>query len=76
MAGCMNSCGDPDNPTTKKSTYAICRKLMDAYDEQVGSVTCAAIKGRTGGPILMPCHECVRTAAGIAYDILVAPQNQ
>ncbi len=76
VAGCMNSCGDPDNPTTKKSTYAICRKLMDAYDEQVGSVTCAVIKGRTGGPILMPCHECVRTAAGIAYDILVAPQNQ
>lgn len=76
VAGCMNSCGDPDNPTTKKSTYAMARELLDAYDEQVGSVTCATIKGRHGGPVLMSCHECVRTAAGIAYDLLVAPQNQ
>lgn len=72
VAGVVNSTANLDHPDSKASTYKVCRVLMDRYGETVGSTTCAVIKGRTGGPVLMPCHDCVQTAAGIAYDVLVA----
>lgn len=70
-AGLATSTRNLEAPNSKAATYTVCRELMDRYQEAVGSVTCGVIKGRTGGPVLMACHECVRTGAAVAYDVLL-----
>ena len=71
VAGLVGSSRNLEHPDSKKRTYAVCRELTQRYEDAVGSVTCGVIKGRTGGPVLLPCHPCVLTGAGIGYDVLV-----
>lgn len=71
VSGLVGSTRRLDAPDSKAVTYAVGRDLLGRYRDAVGSVTCAQIKGRTGGPVLMACHDCVGTGAGVAYDVLV-----
>lgn len=73
VAGILESTANLDHPDSKGATYRVCRQLMERYGELVGSTTCEVIKGRTGGEVLMACHDCVGVGAGVAYDVLVAP---
>jgi C_GCAxxG_C_C family probable redox protein len=72
VAGLLTSTRNLEHPDSKKITYGVCKQLLERYEEAIGSVQCATIKGKTGGPLLMPCQGCVTTAAGVAYDVLVA----
>lgn len=71
VAGLVGSTRNLEGPNSKQGTYQVSRELMQRYQDAVGSVTCGTIKGQTGGPVLMGCHQCVLTGAGIAYDVLV-----
>lgn len=74
-AGLMGSSRRLERPDSKGSTYQVARELTQRYEDEVGSATCQVIKGRTGGDMLRPCHQCVRTGAGIAYDVLLGPRS-
>ena len=71
VSGLVGSTRNLEAPNSKAATYAVGRELLGRYRDAVGSVTCAQIKGRTGGPVLMGCHDCVGTGAGVAFDVLV-----
>ena len=70
LAGLKNSCGNPERPTSKGSTYRITRQLMAAFKEQNSSVICKELKGIETGEFLRSCRDCVTDAAEFVEKIL------
>lgn len=49
----------PHNPTTKKSTYAVVKQLVNDFREENGATYCAQLKGLPHGPALQSCANCI-----------------
>ena len=60
----------PRNPKTKGATYKVVRQLVARFGEQNGSTLCAVIKGRTGGPVLRSCPDCVEDATRMTLALM------
>lgn len=56
----------------KAATYAVSRRLVERFREEVGATRCRDIKGVDTGVVLCPCHECVIRAARIVEEVLLA----
>lgn len=70
IAGLMSSDANLENPGSKRLTYKASARMVERFRERVGDIVCGVIKGRTGGPVLMPCHDCVIIAAEIVEEEL------
>lgn len=55
----------------KAATYAVSRRLVERFREEVGATRCRDIKGVGTGVVLCPCHECVIRAAHIVEEVLL-----
>ena len=60
----------PDDPTTKKSTYAQVAPLVDEFRNLVGSTICKEIKGGNGAPMLRSCNDCIADGIRLAIAAL------
>lgn len=74
LAGMKGSSGNLDNPVSKQNTYKISRKIMAAFHEKNGSVTCKELKGVLTRKPLRSCDGCIEDAAKIAAAILTEEQ--
>lgn len=70
LAGFKNSCGDPENPGTKASTYQLTRALTREFEEKNGSLTCKELKGVETGKMLRSCPDCIMDAVELAEKVL------
>ncbi len=66
IASLSNSCKNPDNPTTKASTYAIAGSLTDKFLKKCGTLVCGEIK-QNG---LVSCAECINTGCDFLAELL------
>lgn len=70
LAGCKNSCADPENPRTKAATYKLAGAITEAFAKQNGSLVCRELKGMDTGKALRSCPDCIMDAVEIAEKIL------
>ncbi|MBQ4515889.1 MAG: C_GCAxxG_C_C family protein [Clostridia bacterium] len=68
LAGLKNSDGNMENPTTKRSSYALGKELADKFKEMNKSIVCRELKA---GP-LRSCSGCIADAAKIVEEVLFA----
>lgn len=52
------------------NTLKLTRRMITAFKEKCGAVTCRELKSAINGKPLCPCEECVRNAVLICGDIL------
>ena len=69
-ASLKNSCGDPENCSTKGSSIRLVKRLATQFQEKNGSVICRELKGVDTGKALRSCSGCIRDAADLAEEIL------
>ena len=69
LLGMLNSKG-LGQCQSKKETYAMGRRLGEAFTEKVGSNVCRAIKGEESGEPLCSCDDCVACASGLVEELL------
>lgn len=72
LAGLQNSAGVETPGSTKAATYKIDRMLGEAFSEATGSLLCSELKGRDTGKPLCSCDDCIRHAARIIEEKLLA----
>ena len=72
LAGLQNSAGVETPGSTKAATYKIDRMLGEAFSEATGSLLCSELKGRDTGKPLCSCDDCIRHAARIVEEKLLA----
>lgn len=70
VAGFKNSCGDPENPTTKAATYKLTRTITKEFYEKNTTITCKELKGVETGKVIRSCPDCIRDAVEIAERVL------
>lgn len=70
LAGLKNSDGNPDNPTTKASTYRLSREIVKQFREKNGTSICKELKGVETGKVLRSCPDCIMDAVEIVEDVL------
>ena len=70
LAGLKNSCNDPENPTTKASTYKLTREITKQFEEKNSSLICKELKGVDTGKALRSCPDCIMDAVEIAQKVL------
>ncbi|MCI1665237.1 MAG: C-GCAxxG-C-C family protein [Atopobiaceae bacterium] len=70
VVGLMNSDADLAHPTSKKASYALSRKVVEAFEAANGATQCRELKGIGTGHVLRACDDCVRDAARIVEDVL------
>ena len=76
LVGAVNSDGDLEKPQSKKTTYKLCKAMMNEFKETVGSLNCAEIKGIAGGEVLKSCDGCIEEAAEILEKYLFAKETE
>ena len=72
LAGLQNSAGVETPGSTKATTYKIDRTLGEAFSKATGSLLCSELKGRDTGKPLCSCDDCIRHAARIIEEKLLA----
>ena len=55
-------------PEAKRQCYAVSRRMVERFAEEVGATRCRDIKGVDTGTVLTPCNECIRIGAQIAEE--------
>lgn len=70
LAGFKNSCGDPEHPVTKASTYQLTRAITGAFEQKNGSLVCKELKGVETGKVLRSCPDCITDAVELAEKLL------
>lgn len=60
---------DSEDPESKKTTYAVCARMSEAFAKHCGASICADIKGRDGTPTCS-CEECIRIGVQLAEEAL------
>lgn len=70
LAGLTKSTVDMDRASSKGATYQFTREMVNRFRDKAGATTCADLKGRDTGVVLMPCPNCVKTACELAEDVL------
>lgn len=74
LAGCKNSGGDLEHPTTKGQTYQLSRKMVQAFQSRNGATRCEDLKGAVTGKVLRPCPDCIADAAEFVEQYLFPEQ--
>ncbi len=70
LAGLKNSSGAPADPPTKQGTYALARRILQAFEEKNGSLICKELKGMESGCVLRSCPGCIEDACRIVEDVV------
>ena len=70
VAGAKTADGNIEAPKTKKNTYAIAKKLCDAFEKECGALLCRDLKGTDTGKVLMPCPKCIEIGVRLAEEVL------
>ena len=70
LAGLSRSDGNVDAPGSKRTSYAVSRRIVERFQEEVGATRCRDIKGVQTGRPLCSCQHCVEIAARIAGEEL------
>lgn len=71
LAGLKISDGNLQQPGTKKACYRTMKEMTQQFLDWNKSVTCAELKGTTGGPVLRSCDGCIEDAARIIEKVLL-----
>ncbi len=69
-AGFKNSTANFDGPKSKADTYALCKKILDAFEKKNGSLVCKDLKGIETGVVLRSCPGCIEDAVEIVQEVL------
>ena len=69
IAGIINSDGNMESPSSKRNTYAVCKKLSSEFKELCGSTNCPEIKGLDTGKPLTSCDECIANAIKLLENL-------
>ena len=56
------------SPASKRECYAVSKRIVERFAEEVGATRCRDIKGVDTGKVLTPCNECIRIGAQIAEE--------
>ena len=70
LVGLKNSDAELDAPKTKGATYKQVKELTKKFNDKVGSVICADIKGVETGQVLRSCPGCIEDACNIVEEYL------
>ncbi len=70
LAGIKYADGNIEAPKTKKTTYAVAKKLCEEFEEKCGSLICKKLKGIESGKPLMPCTEYIKIGVELAENVL------
>ena len=62
LIGLLNSCGNLEHPSSKASTYALGREILEKFKAQNGSILCHELKGIGTGKMLRSCPDCIMDA--------------
>ncbi|MEG0830564.1 MAG: C-GCAxxG-C-C family protein [Anaerovoracaceae bacterium] len=65
VVGMKLSDGNLTTPATKKQCYKMMKAMNQEFLDKNTSVSCAELKGTTGGEVLRSCDGCVEDAARI-----------
>ena len=71
LAGLINSDGNTENPSSKKSTYDLSAEIYNEFKKVVGSTVCCEIKENS----LHTCDECILYAIEIAEKVIKRRKN-
>ena len=66
LAGLVNSDGNTENPSSKKSTYILSDEICREFIDVIGSTLCCEIKEKS----IHTCDECITYAVEIAEKII------
>lgn len=55
-------------PASKRECYAVSKRIVERFADEVGATRCRDIKGIDTGKVLTPCGECIRCAVRLAEE--------
>lgn len=70
VAGMKYADGNINAPKSKKTTYAVAKRVCEDFKEKCGSLICAELKGVESGKPLIPCPECIKIGVELAEKII------
>ena len=70
IAGIINADGNLNAPSSKRSTYIICKELCSKFKESCGSAICGEIKGLNTGKVLSSCDKCIICSVELIENML------
>ncbi len=70
IAGILYSNGNLDSPTSKKETYAVCKRLCEDFKKLCGAQNCKDIKGIETGIPTASCKRCIEVGVELVEKIL------
>lgn len=75
LAGLVSSDGAMEAPASKRDTYKLSEKIVSAFAEKNGSITCHELKGiDCGHGMLRSCPGCIEDACEIVEAVLFADE--
>lgn len=69
-AGMKYADGNIEAPKSKKTTYAVAKKMCADFEAKCGSLICKELKGMESGKPLTPCPVCIDNGIEIAENML------
>ena len=66
LAGLSISDGNPSDHHTLRESEKASKRMLQAFEEQNGSIICRELKGVDTGKLLRTCPDCMRDAVEIA----------
>lgn len=70
IASIKNADGNLETPSSKRGTYAVCKRITESFKNECGSHLCPEIKGLNGSAPLKSCNECIACGVRLCEEIL------
>ena len=71
LAGMKISDGNLSSPASKKLSYEVSKKMIDAFKEKNKTIVCSELKGLHTGEPIRSCNGCIEDAAKIVESVLL-----
>lgn len=71
LAGMKTSDGNLDSPASKKLSYEVSKRMIEAFKEKNKTIVCSELKGLHTGEPIRSCNGCIEDAARIVESVLL-----
>ena len=71
LAGMKISDGNLESPASKKLSYEVSKKMIEAFKEKNKTIVCSELKGLHTGKTIRSCNGCIEDAARIVESVLL-----
>ena len=71
LAGMKISDGNLQSPASKKLSYEVSKKMIEAFKEKNKTIVCSELKGLHTGEPIRSCNGCIEDAARIVESVLL-----